>query len=130
MSKKYFCEACGTNHLLNSKIGMKHRGINVVEKKRKTFKVALPDGTEYKTTSVYDYKFATITHASRCTRLETQDSDDPKDWYNEYTDYHWFAELYVDKARADDRASIYNKHLKPEHIKAKAEVIESYVITL
>ena len=105
---KYYCEKCKTNHNLNSKIGKTHRGIKVDKPKRKKYKVVLPDGQIYKTTSVYKYKYAVISYRAFGSR------------HNEnmeaiYSDWKWSAELYYSKEQIEDRLKTIRKFQKEGH---------------
>ena len=83
---KFRCSKCGEIHTLTSKIGMKHRGIEVIEPKRRTFSFTFPDGSIYTTTSIYDLKYAVIHY--------NPDSN------------KWYCSLSIEKEEAERRLNV------------------------
>ena len=86
MSNKYYCEKCKKNHNLNSKVGMKHRGIKVVEPKRNTYTYELPDGRVWKRTSIYPIKYGLIYQRGHKRAID-----------NQIVDYNWILEPSLSK---------------------------------
>ena len=83
---KFKCLQCGEIHTLTSKIGMKHRGIKVIESKRRTFSFVYPNGELFKTTSIFDLKYAVIHYNPNSNK-----------WYNS---------LCVEKEEAEHRIKV------------------------
>jgi hypothetical protein len=110
---RYHCDKCKCNHLLNSEIGRRHRGIKVEKPKRRTYEILFPDGTKYKTTSIYDCRYAVIKFAGSCSRYDEINGKNVS-WH---TDYRWSANLYESKKRAEDSYEWLKRWLnKPEYM--------------
>lgn len=126
MANRYYCEKCDQNHLINSDIGKRHRGIKVKKPPRKTYEVIFPDGTRYKTTSIYNYKYAVIRFAGGCSHLDKVNGK----YISWHTDYQWFVDLYVSKEKAENRYKWFAKRLKVPEDKGRCEIEKVKIITL
>jgi len=123
MSKQYFCEKCQSTHRMSSKIGMKHRGIEVEEPKRKTYVYTFPDGTTLKTTSVYNYTHVAVSYKSTHTSY-VDDSTSPSGIRPVYSAWKWCIDYYTSEERARERESWFKEKMERDN----PDVKEVYVV--
>ena len=123
---KYYCEKCKKNHMINSEIGKKHRGIKIEKPKRHTYEILFPDRSKYITTSIYNYKYSVIKFAGSCSNYDIINGRNVS-WH---TEYKWTADLYESEKRAKDRYDWFKQRLNQPEYKGRSEIEKLKIIEL
>ena len=99
-SIKYYCTKCKRNHLFNSEIGRKHRGIIIPKKIVHKYTFVLPDGKIWDKNSVFDYPYGILKWEAGCTGY---DEKGPV-----YTNFRWVINTYTSLDKANEGIKTIN----------------------